>query len=278
MVLGRVRDFGSVGQWTAALAFILFVSGAARGGQPGDVNSDGRFDSTDLEAFVDHVVQRATAPGDADCNEDSVIDMEDFAEIIRLIHAPPLSVRDFVVLKPGSAWKLTDARTKQVVTRKVLADKVDVGGTLAVLVRTECADAANPLNGAEDFLRFADDGRLLWYGMRTTGDDAQDIVLTKPIVFGAARVTLGEAIKDVGAATVNVSVFGVATPMPATVTSKVTYTKSGDHLSVAYDIRLQAGGRAIPGRTGTLLLSKGGGVAGWRPVVDDKPAGEFSTP
>ena len=71
------RGIGSV-MMSVFLGGILFSSTLVQAATlPGDANNDGKVDALDIPVIVAQILERATAPGNPDCNQDSRVDVLD---------------------------------------------------------------------------------------------------------------------------------------------------------------------------------------------------------
>ena len=69
---------------------------------PGDANNDGVVNSQDIQVIIDHILQKITAAGMPDCNQDGKVDVRDVVCVINLINSAPPALFTLTSV-PGTA-------------------------------------------------------------------------------------------------------------------------------------------------------------------------------
>ena len=262
---------------------------------PGDVNNDGKIDSLDIQAFIDYILDRTTATGDADGNQDAIVNIADLVTIVKIIsEATPtptpviINIKDYFILSQNSWWHYSGfegGSPDDNFTWTVLSDTITVGGDkTAVKIKTETDEPDDERNNDIDFWVLEENGDLYFWGYHEGGIGnpafpEQDVILTDPILFGTDGMTIGTVISDEGSGTMNIVVFGSPVPVTIGLQSTVTYTSIlpqrstpmgmfTDVLRVSVDATITVPFLgSIPFHTSTFFLKKGKGMV----VQDQKP-------
>jgi hypothetical protein len=278
------------------LVIVICLSPLISAAPPGDANNDGKIDSLDIQAIIDHILGRTTATGNGDGNQDAIINIADLLTVIKIISEKTptptptpvtINIKDYFILSQNSWWHFAgfeggspDDNFKWT----VLSDTITVGGTKsAVKIKTETDEPTDERNNDVDFWVLEPNGDLYFWGYHEggIGDAAfpeQDVILTDPILFGKDGMTIGTVISDTGSGKMKIVVFGFTQTVTIGIQSAVTYTSIlpqrstpigtfTDVLRVSVDITLETPIGDYPFRASTFFLKKGKGMV----VQDQKP-------
>jgi len=283
------------------LVIVICLSTLISAASPGDANNDGKIDALDIQAIIDHILGRTSAIGNADGNQDTIINIADLLTVIKIISEKTptptptptpipvtINIKDYFLLSQNSWWHYAGfegGSPDDNFTWTVLSDTITVGGTKsAVKIKTTTDEPTDERNNDVDFWVLEPNGDLYFWGYHEGGIGnasfpEQDVILTDPILFGTDGMTIGTVISDTGSGTMNIIIFGSPQPVTIGVQSTVTCTSIlpqrstpmgtfTDVLRISVDITLQVpiiG--SLPFHTSTFFLKKGAGMV----VQDQKP-------
>lgn len=278
------------------LVIMICLSTLISAALPGDANNDGKIDALDIQAIIDHIIGRTSAIGNADGNQDTIINIADLLTVIKIISEKTptptpipvtINIKDYFILSQNSWWHYAgfeggspDDNFKWT----VLSDTITVGGTKsAVKIKTETDEPTDERNNDVDFWVLEPNGDLYFWGYHEGGIGnaafpEQDAILTDPILFGTDGMTIGTAISDTGSGSMKIKIFGSTQTVTIGVQSTVTCTSIlpqrstpmgtfTDVLRVSVDITLVTPIGNYPFHTSTFFLKKGAGMV----VQDQQP-------